>query len=129
MNELQILEHNEVRVMTTEQLADAYGCDSRNISDNFKNNEGRFLEGKHYFRLEGKELKTFKRYSENIGLPVNKFSPVIYLWTKCKAAKPSSRNGYEVGSEYDAKYGTVNTYHTDILEMIFGGYENEIYPA
>ena len=47
MNDLQVLEHDAVRGMTTEQLAEAYGCEGRNISDNFKNNEDRFQEGTH----------------------------------------------------------------------------------
>ena len=87
MNELQVLEHNEMRVMTTEQLAEAYGCDSQHIKQNFNNNKERFTEGKHYFRLEGAELKAFKRQVENIDLPLSKFSSTIYLWTKRGAAR------------------------------------------
>ena len=87
MREIQVIEHQSQRVLTTEQLAEAYGCEGRNISDNFKNNESHFQEGKHYFRLAGEDLKAFKRYSENIGLPLNKFSPVFYLWTKQGAAR------------------------------------------
>ena len=84
---IQIVEYKEKRVLTTDQLAQAYECEGRNISDNFKNNESRFEEGKHYFKLEGEDLKAFKRYSENIGLPVNKFAPVIYLWTRRGASR------------------------------------------
>ena len=35
----------ETKVLTTEQLAQVYECESRNISDNFKNNEEKFIEG------------------------------------------------------------------------------------
>ena len=85
--DLQIVEHNKERVLTTDQLAQAYECEGRNISDNFKNNESRFEEGKHYFKLEGAELKAFKRYSENIGLPINKFASTLYLWTRRGASR------------------------------------------
>ena len=61
MKDLQVLEHSGIRVMTTEQLAEAYGCDIQHIKQNFNNNKDRFAEGKHYFRLEGSDLKGFKR--------------------------------------------------------------------
>ena len=108
MNDLQVLEHDAVRVMTTEQLAEAYGCEGRNISDNFKNNEDRFQEGAHYFRLEGAELKDFKRQSENIRLPVSKFASAIYLWTKRGAARHCKMLGtnraWDVFEELEESY-------------------------
>ncbi len=111
MNELQAIEYNNQRVLLTDQMAQAYGCEGRNISDNFKNNEKRFQAGKHYFRLEGVELQEFKRYSENIGLPVNKFAPVIYLWTERGAARHSKMLGtdtaWEVFDQLEETYFSV----------------------
>ena len=95
MNELTVLEHNSIRVMTTEQLAEAYGCDAQHIKQNFNNNKERFTEGKHYFRLEGAELKSFKKQVENFDLPVSKFASAIYLWTKRGAARHSKMLGTE----------------------------------
>ena len=95
MNELTVLEHNNIRVMTTEQLAEAYGCDVQHIKQNFNNNKERFTEGKHYFRLEGAELKSFKRQVENFDLPVSKFASAMYLWTKRGAARHSKMLGTE----------------------------------
>ena len=95
MNELTILEHNNIRVMTTEQLAGAYGCDAQHIKQNFNNNKERFTEGKHYFRLEGADLKSFKKQVENFDLPVSKFASAIYLWTKRGAARHSKMLGTE----------------------------------
>ena len=92
---VNIVEHKGQRVLTTEQVADVYGCESRNISDNFKNNEGHFDEGKHYFKLEGAELKAFKRHSENIGLPINKFASTLYLWTRRGASRHCKMLGTE----------------------------------
>ena len=224
MNELQVLEHDNVRVLTTEQLAEAYGCSAKHIKQNFNNNKERFVEGKHYYYLEGEELRCFKRQVENIDLPVSKFASAICLWTKQGAARHckmlgtekawdvfddleenyfspgrdmssaefllhaaqrmveqekelratkavvarmdnrllaveskqmtidqmhytiigyanltgvrgidrkiaaelghkasilSRKQGYRIGKEYDAKYGCVNTYHVDILQMVF----------
>ena len=95
MKDLQILEHSGIRVMTTEQLAEVYGCDVQHIKQNFNNNKERFTEGKHYFRLEGADLKSFKKQVENFDLPVSKFASAMYLWTKRGAARHSKMLGTE----------------------------------
>ena len=108
MNELTVLEHNSIRVMTTEQLAEAYGCDIQHIKQNFNNNKDRFAEGKHYFRLEGADLKGFKRQVENFDLPVSKFASTIYLWTKRGAARHCKMLGtnraWDVFEELEESY-------------------------
>lgn len=100
--------HSDKRVLTTAQLADFYGCDPRNISENFKNNESRFKEGVHYFKLVGEPLKKFKSLSDEIGLPINKFSPVLYLWTERGAARHakllSTDMAWEVYEELEDNY-------------------------
>ena len=50
MNEIINIEHNNERVLTTEQLAQAYGCDISNIQDNYRKNQSRFEEGTHFFQ-------------------------------------------------------------------------------
>lgn len=42
--DLQIVEHNEERVLTTDQLAQAYECESKQVKQNFNNNKDRFDE-------------------------------------------------------------------------------------
>lgn len=80
MNNLQVIERNNERVLTTQQLADVYETDSRNISNNFNNNKDRFIEGKHYFLLQGDDLKNFKGiHTEYENL---KFTSKMYLWTE-----------------------------------------------
>lgn len=74
------------KVITTESLAVGYGADVKNIQDNFTNNKERFVEGKHYFKLEGNELQEFKSYPDNFGL-VNKFARHAYLWTERGASR------------------------------------------
>lgn len=77
MNELQITEFKNIRVLTTQQIAEEYGTDGKVISYNFNHNKERYVEGKHYIRLEGDDLKAFREIHD---LPsnLNKF----YLWTE-----------------------------------------------
>lgn len=78
---IQVIEQQGVRVLTTAQLAESYGTDSKVIHDNFANNKKRYEEGKHFICLKGAELKEFKNLPENFGV-VDKRSPVLYLWTE-----------------------------------------------
>ena len=79
MNELQITEYKNIRVLTTQQLAEAYGSDTRVISNNFNRNKDRYVEGKHYICLEGDELKDFKtNHQFDESSRINK----LYLWTE-----------------------------------------------
>ena len=113
IKDLVPVEWSSQRVLTTAQLAEHYECEVRHISENFKNNESRFKEGKHYFRLDGEALKTFKRYSDDIGLPINKFSPTLYLWTERGAARHakmlSTDRAWEVFEELEDFYFIRNT--------------------
>lgn len=81
MNQLQVITHKNQRILTTAQLAESYGTDKDRISANFKENEKRFKEGKHFFLLQGEVLKEFKNKPRNSGL-VGKNAPKLYLWTE-----------------------------------------------
>jgi len=72
--------HNQQRVLTTQQLAESYGTDVKTISNNFTRNKERYLEGKHFHRLEGEELQAFKGIHQND--ESLKFVSVLYLWTE-----------------------------------------------
>lgn len=48
---LEVVEHNNVRVLTTDQVAEAYGCEPYNIKKNFNSNKGRFTEGEDYVTI------------------------------------------------------------------------------
>ena len=95
MNELTVLEHNSIRVMTTEQLAEAYGCAPKQIQQNFSNNRVRFIAGKHFFVLEGQDLQTFRLQVENIELQISPKTRHLHLWTKRGAARHSKMLGTE----------------------------------
>ncbi|HFP1533179.1 TPA: ORF6N domain-containing protein [Escherichia coli] len=58
--DLQIIEYRGQRVVTTEQLAAGYGATPIRIRQNHSRNEERFVVGKHYFLLEGDELRELK---------------------------------------------------------------------
>ena len=47
-------------VLTTAQLDEKYETTITNIKTNFNRNADRFIEGKHFFKLEGYALKQFK---------------------------------------------------------------------
>lgn len=85
MNHLIPMEFNKQRIMTTKILAEQYGTNEQNISKNFTRNMERFTEGKHYFKLDGEELKEFKGYVQND--ESLKFASVLYLWTEKGAAR------------------------------------------
>lgn len=80
MNDLQIIEHQNQRVLLTSQLAENYGTDRRVISNNFSRNKERYKEGKHYYLLRGEVLKEFKgchQIDESL-----KSTSILYLWTE-----------------------------------------------
>lgn len=60
MNDLKILELKGQRVLTTRQLADAYGTDVKVIQNNFQRNKDRYLAGKHYIYMDRDELREVK---------------------------------------------------------------------
>lgn len=86
MGNLIPVEYKNQRIMTTKVLAEQYGTEENNIKNNFNNNKSRFTEEKHYFKLQGQELKEFKRLVNDIDEAI-KFAPVLYLWTERGASR------------------------------------------
>ncbi|WP_339161729.1 ORF6N domain-containing protein [Siminovitchia sp. FSL W7-1587] len=80
MNQLQPITKNGQRVLTTLQLAESFGADTKIINRNFQRNSDRYVQGKHYFSLTGEELREFKG-SRQIDDSL-KFTSVLYLWTE-----------------------------------------------
>ena len=79
MNDLTVTEYRDIRVLTTQQIADAYETDAKVISNNFNNNKDRYVVGKHYICLAGDDLREYRAKNQNDVLPnANKF----YLWTE-----------------------------------------------
>ncbi|MBB1074456.1 ORF6N domain-containing protein [Rhodoferax sp. 4810] len=84
-----VITYQDLRVTTTELLAQFYGTDVIRIQQNFTRNADRFVEGKHYFKLEGENLRQFKQlgmlsFSE---YPALKTTSRLTLWTQRGAAR------------------------------------------
>lgn len=77
MDNLQITEYKSIRVLTTQQIAEAYGTDNKTISYNFNHNKDRYVDGKHFICLSGDELRAFREIHD---LPSNLNK--LYLWTE-----------------------------------------------
>lgn len=81
---ISVVEWKGQRVITTALLAEIYEANEQQIQQNFNNHKDNFTEGKHYILLQGKELREFKNYFDNIeeAIGVSKFAPHLYLWTE-----------------------------------------------
>ncbi len=79
------IEYKGNLVLTTAQLAEFYGTNTVNIKQNYLNNKERFIEGKHYFKLEGGELDILR--VKNFYLQISPKTRTLYLWTKRGAAR------------------------------------------
>lgn len=79
MRNLQIIEHKSIRVLTTQQLAEGYETEPKAINNNFNRNIDRYEAGKHFYCLEGEDLRGFKTIHQfEESLKINK----LYLWTE-----------------------------------------------
>lgn len=79
-NELTVTEYKDIRVLTTQQLAEKYGTNSDIITRNFNRNKDRYIEEKHYIALEGTEKNNFLNQGQfDRGL---KNAKTLYLWTE-----------------------------------------------
>ena len=80
MQQLQVVEHSDLRVLTTTQLAEAFGTQGKIIARNFQRNQDRYVPNEHYFSLAGEDLKRFKaERPQDVHL---KYVSVLYLWTE-----------------------------------------------
>ena len=80
MNDIQIVEYNNIRVLTTQQVAEAYQTSTDTVTRNFNRNKDRYTEGKHYIALDGEEKNAFvDRGQIDRGL---KNAKTLYLWAQ-----------------------------------------------
>lgn len=78
--DIQVIEQDGIRVLTTNQLATSFCVEPKIINRNFQRNRERYIEGKHFFALIGEALKDFKAMRQNdVSL---KFTSSLYLWTE-----------------------------------------------
>lgn len=106
MDKLTPMEFKNQRIMTTEILAEQYGTYTERIRQNYLRNEKRFVEGKHYYKLIGDELRSFKaEYLNDTNL---KFAKELLLWTEKGAARHAkildTDEAWEVYEELEETY-------------------------
>jgi hypothetical protein len=86
--DVMVVEYRNERVLLTEQVAQVYECETQQIQQNYANNKNRFTEGKHYYKLEGDELRSFKNCFENFeAVGIGKRTAILYLWTRQGASR------------------------------------------
>ena len=95
--DLNRIEWNGQPVLSTSQLAFKFETTEKNLSANFNRNEDRFVEGKHYFKLEGNELENLR--STESGLQISPMTRVLYLWTKRGVARHAKMLSTDVAWE------------------------------
>lgn len=122
MNELSVLEYKAIRVLTTQQLAEAYGTDGKTISYNFNHNKDRYVEGKHFICLVGDDLKAFREIHD-LPYNLNKF----YLWTEkgafLHAKSLNTDKAWEVYESLVESYFQVRKIADDLspqMKMLYG---------
>ncbi|EAM8429813.1 ORF6N domain-containing protein [Salmonella enterica] len=84
---LSPITHNQIPVITTELLAQLYGTEPVRIRQNHHENKDRFVEGKHFFKVVGDELRNLRvalNYSQN---PISPKVRSLILWTERGAAR------------------------------------------
>lgn len=119
MNALTPIEHNDQRVLLTSQLAESYETAERTITDNFNNNKARYMEGKHFFLLQGEDLRGFKRENENFGFAPNLNK--VYLWTEkgalLHAKSLNTDKAWEVYDQLVETYFKARELQTNLSEL------------
>jgi len=78
---IQNVEVKGTKVLTTRQIASAYGVAEKLIRKNFENNKSRYEEGKHFIYLKGRDLQTFL-HTQNLRLQNQSKVRLLYLWTE-----------------------------------------------
>ena len=81
LENLQEIRIDGQRVLLTSQLAECYGTAERRISENYTRNAERYIPKKHYYTVEGEDLRAFKDCYANC-VAVGLRAPRLYLWTE-----------------------------------------------
>ncbi|EFH7980990.1 ORF6N domain-containing protein [Escherichia coli] len=85
---LPSLTHQHLPVITTELLAELYGTERQRLTNNFNRNKERFVEGKHFFLIEGDELRELKnKNSLRVSVKIARNVRSLILWTERGAAR------------------------------------------
>lgn len=83
-----VISYKDMRVCTTQQLAQLYGCTEHHLQENFRNNKTRFEDGKHFFKVSGAEFRNFVDLQpDNFVSQISPKTRSLILWTERGAAR------------------------------------------
>lgn len=86
--QISVINFKSIPVVTSAMLADLYGSDTDNIKQNYSRNKERFIQDKHFFKLEGPELRAFKDWvTLSHSVEISKNTRSLILWTERGAAR------------------------------------------
>lgn len=86
--QISVINFKSIPVVTSAMLADLYDSDTDNIKQNYSRNKERFIQDKHFFKLEGSELRTFKDWvTLSHSVEISKNTRTLILWTERGAAR------------------------------------------
>ncbi|HBP79848.1 MAG TPA: hypothetical protein DD685_13675 [Halomonas sp.] len=104
-------------VVTTNMLARLYGASEAQVRKNHSRNKGRFIEGKHFYRIEGEALKELKNrvsLRDSVGIGSNARS--VILWTQRGAARHAKM--LETNQAWDVFEALEDGYFASPLERL-----------
>lgn len=84
--QISVISYQDKPVITSSMLADLYGTDEVRIRQNHNENKDRFVEGKHFYKLEGESLRNFKKSLGSLKL-LSANARHFILWTERGAAR------------------------------------------
>ncbi|WP_411554893.1 ORF6N domain-containing protein [Pectobacterium brasiliense] len=84
---MPVIVHSGAPVVTTEQLAKFYGTDCVRLRQNHKRNSERFISGKHFHKVDGKNLADLRVSLSDSQIVVSPKTRSLILWTERGAAR------------------------------------------
>lgn len=101
MNLPQVIEIRGIRVLTTRQLAAAYGTEVKAIQNNFQRNKDRYTVGKHYIYMDRDELREVKATYPQFEGELNRTSRANFWTEKGTLLHAKSLNTDKAWEAYD----------------------------
>lgn len=123
--QISVVHFKSIPVVTTAMLAQFYATDTDNIKQNYNRNKERFVEGKHFFKIVGEELKNFVGDLKSLANSTIQVSPKtrnLILWTERGAARHAKMldtdQAWEVFEQLEDCYFRNNVSRPDTLTDI-----------
>lgn len=101
-------------VVTSAMLARLYGAAEKQIQNNYLRNRCRFVQGKHFFKIEGKELSDLRPSLRGSQIPAKARS--VILWTQRGAARHAKM--LETNKAWDVFEALEDSYFASPLERL-----------